>query len=305
MILLKAKCQIVVFVVFSLGLGGFVLRAQMPSEAGRRDWASLLPDGEGKGLVLGTCTQCHNPATVVLQRKSALGWETSVRDMISRGAQIQVDEIAPISTYLARSFGPDSPRAVIPNEVAAVSRDIPSSSALNSADALPEGPGKNIVLNSCTSCHVLSKTTEARKDEAGWRGNVRDMVRLGAKLQPGEEVAVVAYLTKHFGRQGSSVAGVSKNSEQRQSSSVMDGMPRGAADPAHLLPDDEGKALILATCVQCHASLNYVLGLRKDSEGWRRSVNDMISRGAQVTPEEAAVITAYLTKHMGREKKAE
>lgn len=300
--------QIVFLIIFSLGIGGFILRAQVPLEVGRRDWSSSLPDGEGKGLVLGTCTQCHSLNPVVLQRKTPRAWELSVRDMISRGAQIHVQEIAPITAYLARSFGPDASPLAMSSEQQAVSHPpLSSQIALNTADTLPEGAAKAMILRSCTSCHVLSKTTEARKDEAGWRGNVKDMVSLGAKLRPEEETAVVAYLVKHFGRQGSPAPGVSSKTELVRSSSSMNGMARASTSgtPANLLPDDEGKGLILATCVQCHGTLSYVLGLRKNAEGWRRTVDDMISRGAQVTPQEAEIIVGYLAKHMPGEKKAE
>lgn len=303
----KTRCQLVFLIVFTLGIGGLILRAQVPLEVGRRDWASSLPDGEGKGLVLGTCTQCHSLSPVVLQRKTAEAWDLSVRDMISRGAQIHVQEIAPIGAYLARSFGPDASPLALTSELPAVSHlSLASQSASNTTDTLPEGAAKAMILRSCTSCHVLSKTTEVRKDETGWRGNVKDMIRLGAKLRPEEETAVIAYLVKHFGRQASPAA-VSTDPELLRSSSSMTGMARARtpANPAHLLPDGEGKGLILATCVQCHATLGYVLGLRKNTEGWRRSVDDMISRGAQVTPEEAEIIIGYLTKHMSTGKKAE
>jgi hypothetical protein len=177
--------------------------------------------------------------------------------------------------------------------------------ALNSSGTLPEGGAKDLILRECTSCHVLSKTTEARKTAEGWRGNVKDMIRLGAKLNAQEETNVVAYLTKHFAREAATTTAVSTVEESPRTSYGMGGMARTSTSPAHLLPDDEGKALILATCVQCHSTLVYVLGMRKDAEGWRRSVEDMIARGAQVTPEESEVIIRYLTKHMAPTKKAE
>ncbi|CAN5775301.1 hypothetical protein BH18ACI4_BH18ACI4_00590 [soil metagenome] len=299
----KTLFQLVLLIALTLGLGGLILRAQMPAEVGRGDWARSLPDGEGKGLVLGTCTQCHNLNSVVLQRKTARAWELSVRDMISRGAQIHVQEIAPISAYLARSFGPDASPVAMNSGLPAVSHpSLISESALNSIDIMPEGSAKALILRSCTSCHLLSKTTEARKDEAGWRGNVKDMIRLGAKLHPDEETAVITYLVKHFGRQAPATA-ISTSTGVPGSSSSMNQMARAStsANPAYLLPDGEGKALILATCVQCHASLGYVLGLRKDISGWRRTVDDMISRGAQVTEAEAEIINGYLNKHMAKE----
>jgi cytochrome c5 len=301
----KARVQVVLLIVFSIGVSGLILRAQVPLEVGRRDWASSLPDGEGKGLVLGTCTQCHSLSPIALQRKSNTAWELLVRDMISRGAQIQVAEIDPIKSYLARNFGPNSASLVMANEQQATARETAGvhNTPLTAA-TLPEEAGKSILLSSCTSCHVLSKTTNARKDEAGWRGNVKDMIRLGAKLSSEEEAVLVAYLAKHFSPQGASGA---VSSSEPQSFSIMSGIVRAntAPNPAQLMPDDEGKGLILATCFQCHSSPSYVSGNRKTPAAWRRTVNDMISRGAQVTPQEAEIIIKYLVKHMAGEKKAE
>ncbi len=173
-----------------------------------------------------------------------------------------------------------------------------SQNTTSQVDALPEGMARQLVLRECTGCHVLNKTTEARKDPLGWRGNVKDMIRLGAKLSSDEETAIIGYLTKHFARP----AITGKASQEVLPTSAMEGMARTTTSPAQLLPDDEGKGLILATCVQCHSTLGYILGLRKDAEGWRQTVDDMIARGAQVTKEDAEVITTYLTKYMSSKK---
>ncbi|MGH9902187.1 MAG: hypothetical protein ACRD68_10315, partial [Pyrinomonadaceae bacterium] len=68
---------------------------------------------------------------------------------------------------------------------------------------------------------------------------------------------------------------------------------------SQLLPDDEGKGLVLGTCVQCH-NLRYVVDLRKDAAEWRRCVDDMIARGAQLTASEAEVMVRYLARHRAR-----
>src|SRR5882724_3958358 len=105
----KIKRQAAFLLILALGVGGYMLHAQVPVEVGRRDWTKSLPDGEGKGLILGTCTQCHSLNPIVLQRKTAAQWEHTVQDMSMRGAQIRPDELAPITAYLSRHFGPDAP----------------------------------------------------------------------------------------------------------------------------------------------------------------------------------------------------
>lgn len=197
----KRRLQAACLVLCGLSLGGMMLHAQVPVEVGKRDWASALPDGEGKGLLLGTCTQCHSLNHVVFQRKDAKGWERTMHDMVMRGAQVHAHEIAPMVAYLSQHFGPNSPplesMAASPtaSQPAAVTRDKGGATA-----ALPDGEGKPLILRSCTQCHGINTITGTRKDRAGWQTCVKDMVRLGAKLRTNEADTVVAYLVKNFGR---------------------------------------------------------------------------------------------------------
>jgi len=262
---------------------------------GTRSWAapgepgqsSAFPDGEGKGLVLAACTQCHNLGSIVLQRKTMDGWERTVRDMVSRGAQVRPEEIVLISDYLTRSFGPAAPPPAQQASVAASADSLMTGSALA---ILPEGRARALILAACTECHGLNRITDQRKDEAGWRATVKDMVRLGARLKPDEAGSVVTYLTANFGGQ-QSIAGAS--------GAAAPTAPGKPPDLSRMLPDGEGKGLILATCVQCHG-LQEIVGQRKDGDGWRRTVQDMVSRGAQITPEEAGLISSYLERSMGK-----
>jgi mono/diheme cytochrome c family protein len=286
------KYRVLVLLVYALTTGAAAHYAQDSSmrEVGRRDWAAEMPDGEGKGLVLGACTQCHSLNSTVLQRKTAEAWGRSVRDMVARGAQLQPDEIGVVASYLSRNFGPQAPppsSGEKPAEPRVASRQI-------TAKDLPEEPIKAALLRACTQCHGLDKIAGTRKSEAGWQANLKDMVRLGARLRPDEMTVLVAYLANHFGLQ-SQQARRTTDADRAQG-------PAGqakAADPAQMLPDSEGKGLILGNCVQCH-SIRYVTEIRKDAGGWRRTVTDMIARGAQITKEEAEIIVQYLGEHRAR-----
>ncbi len=204
MILGKTRGRMVVLIIYVLSVGAMALHAQSGGmEVGHRDWGESLPDTEGKGLVLGTCTQCHSLNPVVYQRKEASAWGRTVRDMISRGAQIYPQEVDIITAYLARHFGPGAP----PIEGIPLSKLQPQMRTVVSAPTkkdpaleLPEGPAKALILRSCTECHGVDKITKQRKTEAGWSVSVKDMVRLGAKLRSEEAASVIAYLTKHYGQ---------------------------------------------------------------------------------------------------------
>ena len=66
------------------------------------------------------------------------------------------------------------------------------------------------------------------------------------------------------------------------------------------MPEDEGRELVTSLCVGCH-SLGTVLSAGKDEEGWRDSINNMISRGAQIFDDEVETILGYLSEHYGAE----
>ena len=281
-------------IAYAVCVGCVVLRAQVPIEVGSRDRTGSLPEGAGRNLVIATCTQCHSLGPIVLQRKSAVQWTTTVRDMIARGAQIAPDEIELISTYLTQSFGSGSAVPGSANEKSEVAGKSPSGQREQaSTESLPEGAAKGIILKSCVDCHALNRITTKRKDSAGWLASVKDMVRLGASLRPEEVTAVADYLATNFASNDASSSG--------RSSAGSSGNASRSADLSALLPDKEGKGLVLATCVQCH-SLQTITGQRKEAEAWRRTVHDMVSRGAQLTWSESDLVTRYLAEAFGKSK---
>jgi hypothetical protein len=169
---------------------------------------------------------------------------------------------------------------------------------------LPEGAAKAIIIKSCTECHDLNKIIYEHRDEAGWQSTVKDMVRFGATIQPEEVAPVVAYLAQSFGPNPSPGAGTASSTTPMSGASGMAETARGnkPSDLARLLPDGEGKSLILASCVQCH-SLQEIVGQRKDAQGWEHTVHDMVSRGAPVTWTEAELIVRYLAESLPKAKK--
>jgi len=63
-----------------------------------------LPEGEGRDLVLRTCSTCHQPDVVVHQRLTHDGWADLVDQMASNGATASDEEFAKIIDYLAAAF---------------------------------------------------------------------------------------------------------------------------------------------------------------------------------------------------------
>ena len=72
--------------------------------------------------------------------------------------------------------------------------------------------------------------------------------------------------------------------------------PAPPAPPADAAAPDPAVGLIRGRCVLCHEA-DLVLQARKPAAAWRDLVNEMVSRGAQVTDAEADQIQAYLEKN--------
>jgi hypothetical protein len=71
--------------------------------------------------------------------------------------------------------------------------------------------------------------------------------------------------------------------------------------PEDYLPEGEARNLMLQGCVQCH-DLRNTVSQRKTLSGWRRTVNEMIWRGAPLMADEAETITKYLAASFGPDK---
>lgn len=71
---------------------------------GGPDMGAKLPPGDGRDLVIRTCSKCHTPDIVAEQTLDAAGWKDLVNQMADNGAQGTDAEFAQITAYLAKSF---------------------------------------------------------------------------------------------------------------------------------------------------------------------------------------------------------
>lgn len=65
------------------------------------------------------------------------------------------------------------------------------------------------------------------------------------------------------------------------------------------LPEGKGKAALLRACVGCH-EVELATGTRHTETGWRRMVDTMVGRGAELSEPEIVDVTAYLAKYFGQ-----
>jgi mono/diheme cytochrome c family protein len=76
------------------------------------------------------------------------------------------------------------------------SKPSPSSS---DANLLPDGPGKDVVLKKCQSCHSIRTVISRHGTEDDWAQEVTKMIGRGATISDDEGDTIVDYLAAHFG----------------------------------------------------------------------------------------------------------
>jgi cytochrome c5 len=70
------------------------------------------------------------------------------------------------------------------------------------------------------------------------------------------------------------------------------------AQPANPLPPGDGRDIVASACTQCHP-LTVILAMRDGPVGWKRHVYTMVMKGAQLTPQDADTLLAYLDANFG------
>jgi hypothetical protein len=96
--------------------------------------------------------------------------------------------------------------AVAPAAVAAREAPPPSTAVVTRTTAeeqaalraLPAGPGHELVIGNCLTCHAATMITQQHKDTAGWNKTVTQMIAWGAPVAKDREAALVAYLVEHY-----------------------------------------------------------------------------------------------------------
>lgn len=63
-----------------------------------------LPPGDGKAIVQRACVGCHALKVVTSKRATPQEWSTVVDQMVSRGADVEDDEIETLIGYLSKNF---------------------------------------------------------------------------------------------------------------------------------------------------------------------------------------------------------
>ena len=124
----------------------------------------------GERIVNERCTSCHDLRLIEVQALDVDGWTNSVKAEITRGAKLGPDETAILIGYLVKFHGP-----------------------------VPDGPGKAILLNTCTLCHDLQRVRRQQSTAEGWAETLDAMLNEGAPLTEKDFPVLLRYLARNFG----------------------------------------------------------------------------------------------------------
>lgn len=122
--------------------------------------AQSLPPGPGEAEVQRSCSACHSITIVTAQRLSHAGWENTVDNMISRGAQATPEEQEQIVRYLTANFGAGATEPKnAPSGEGSVPAQAQAPAHLQSAPVLDSSQvaqAKQLIQSSgCLSCHRM------------------------------------------------------------------------------------------------------------------------------------------------------
>jgi cytochrome c5 len=124
----------------------------------------------GERLMNSACQDCHSVRVIQTQAMDADGWTKRVSQEIEKGAKLSKEDAPTLVTYLVRTHGP-----------------------------LPDGPGKEVLLNTCTQCHDLFRIKANRRSPEEWEETLVSMLNEGAMINDEEFARVLRYLSRNFG----------------------------------------------------------------------------------------------------------
>jgi uncharacterized protein YukJ len=124
---------------------------------------------KGEKLLNANCLGCHDPRPIQTQALDADGWTKVVNSMIEKGAKVSNDDKPTLVQYLAENYGP-----------------------------LPDGEGKQLILNKCTTCHDLKRVRQHLASPEEWADTLSAMLNEGLMLSDEEFLTVLKYLARNF-----------------------------------------------------------------------------------------------------------
>lgn len=131
--------------------------------------AQLEEIQRGEATLKASCQACHERRVIDVQAMSHDEWIGTIHKMIEMGAAVEPDDIPILAQYLTIFHGP-----------------------------VPDGPGREILLNTCTSCHDLMRIRLGRRSAEEWEETLITMLNEGAPLSDEDFVLIHHYLSRNY-----------------------------------------------------------------------------------------------------------
>ena len=138
-------------------------------DAGSGQKPPAAQEPSGQQILEKTCQGCHDLRPIHTSAKDEKGWTATIAAMVENGAEIDAKQVPILVRHLVLNNGP-----------------------------VPDGPGKQILLNTCTMCHDLGRIKLGRRTSEEWEETLIAMLNEGAPLNDEDFALVHAYLSKHF-----------------------------------------------------------------------------------------------------------
>ena len=133
-------------------------------------WLQEVPaTDKAERLLNSSCTGCHDLRPVQTQALDAEGWTKVINSMIDKGARVSKDDVPVLVEYLAENNGP-----------------------------LPDGAGKQLILDKCTVCHDLKRVRQHLASPEEWADTLNAMLNEGLMLSDEEFATALRYLARNF-----------------------------------------------------------------------------------------------------------
>ena len=124
---------------------------------------------KGEQIQNAACLGCHDLRPIQTAAYDKDGWTMVVSSMIEKGADVKPADVPVLVDFLFKSHGP-----------------------------LPAGPGKDILLNTCTICHDLSRVRAHTVSRDEWEETLLAMLNEGAMLSDQDFPVLLNYLARNF-----------------------------------------------------------------------------------------------------------
>jgi cytochrome c5 len=131
--------------------------------------AAAAQDEKGERLLQVSCGGCHDLRPIQASARDKDGWNEVVQNMLQKGADVSDADLPVLLDYLVEHHGP-----------------------------MPDGRGKDVVLNVCTMCHDLKRIKQGQRSPQEWEETLNSMLNEGAPLSDADYPVVLAYLSKNF-----------------------------------------------------------------------------------------------------------